>query len=299
MNLLIYQQTLKIMKIRNIFSYAKERKNDIYYVLKSNDIEEEELFTTFDITNATKFEKKFKSNDGESFYLELSTEDDKKIIEPFLKIFESEEIANRINKKKYDFENINNIFYQVDNKIKIQKVYCKYYFRKKILCTDKGIETNKDIIVLQKEIDAIFDKNTNKLYFKDFRKIKTIIPGMDKFYREATDEDCDKFLNSSILVSIDFKKNNINNSIRQKIAIMLDEKQLEDSNIINKIQNCINVCKEKDANFISPEIQNNKIIIKNNKDIKILYKLLNGCYYTNMINEELMETNSQKKYSGN
>lgn len=55
-------------------------------------------------------------------------------------------------------------------------------------------KTNCAEIVIKDLPDAIYDKNTDNLYFRRLESITSIFRGIDMLYREATQEETDTFL---------------------------------------------------------------------------------------------------------
>lgn len=86
-----------------------------------------------------------------------------------------------------------------------------------------SISENEPIIVINNYADAIYDKNTNTLYFKKLPTIKSFFPGIDSLYREATDMETQAFLDNDFLnISPNFNVNSVKIPNRKRIAMVTD-----------------------------------------------------------------------------
>jgi hypothetical protein len=86
-----------------------------------------------------------------------------------------------------------------------------------------SISENEPIIVINNYADAIYDKNTNTLYFKKLPAIKSFFPGIDSLYREATDAETQAFLDNDFLnISPNFNVSSVKIPNRKRIAMVTD-----------------------------------------------------------------------------
>lgn len=137
--------------------------------------------------------------------------------------------------------------------------------------------------MLNNKTDAYWNGKEKRLYFFNYSHIKKLFPGIEKFYREAQKADIEKLEKISFL---DVKSDNFSNRSRQKIAIMMDEDIFANKNL--------ETLKEYAENYgkTLPITNENKILIKSNQDLDLLYKVVNELFYTSEITKEKRETNS-------
>ena len=131
-----------------------------------------------------------------------------------------------------------------------------------------------------------------RLYFKNYSHIKKLFNGIEQYYREARSEDLESFKQLSIL-NVEMDNKSLGQRASQKVALLLDEKILEDRDV-NELSEYA-----KKYNVELPVDSNNKIKISENKDIETLYKVANELFYTSEITNEKRETNSVKKVQEN
>lgn len=83
---------------------------------------------------------------------------------------------------------------------------------------------NKDhLLVIHKEADAYYKRDSNKLYFKRLSAITNIFSGINELYNEATDNEVQNALNLDLLnVSPDFTKEKVKTANRRKIREAMD-----------------------------------------------------------------------------
>lgn len=56
------------------------------------------------------------------------------------------------------------------------------------------LRTDNQLIVINKEPDAVYHLTENKLYFKFIPTVKPLFPGIEELYKEATNEEVETFL---------------------------------------------------------------------------------------------------------
>lgn len=269
----------------NVFGRAGT-KNDKYIKVAELD-NPLEILPNLPIENPCLFSGKYKADDDETYYIDLS--DNNQILEKYIQSAESSMDIPVVTKQ--DFPELNAIYVIDENgNIKFQRVWAKYYFKKGFLGFNESsvckIKQNDTIITLTGNTDAYYDANEKRLYFKNFMTIKTMFPGIEMFYREATAEDVKNFKAISI---IDFDDNGVklSDTSRRKIADMIDSGVLNNSDLsvlqsyATKYNQCLSV-------------DNNKIKISCDSDIRLLYKIANELFYTTDISHRKRESNSIK-----
>jgi len=125
---------------------------------------------------------------------------------------------------KADYSKIRFLCSVQENLIFFQRMLPTLLLKKKWFAIDEpSLIKDKPIIFINSLPDAVYDKASNILYFKKLTAIKTIFPGIDTLYREATDAETQTFLNSDFLRMKDgFNVQSVNSLNRKRIAMVLD-----------------------------------------------------------------------------
>ena len=145
-------------------------------------------------------------------------------------------------------------------------------------------------ILLTGEVDAYW--TGSRLYFKKFTTIRSLFPGIQKMYKELTENEANEFLSSELFelkdeMSIDF----ISLRNRNKIASIVMNKSvdLKDPEVCEKYLEYA-----KDYN-LDLEIDQGKIALIDNSDVGKVISLLVESYYTTEINKERREIRTSRK----
>lgn len=122
-----------------------------------------------------------------------------------------------------EFNKIDYLFVLDDRFIFFQNVSkAKLVSQKKImhLGEDFTFKTDCAEIIIKDLPDAIYDKNTDSLYFRRLESITSIFRGIDMLYREATQEETDSFLaNDFITLKNDYSSSKVKTANRKRIAL--------------------------------------------------------------------------------
>lgn len=262
-------------------------KKDHYKIKSEAEEKINSIFPDLSYDNAVEFSPKWKLGEEEVFYLDLTN--DTEIIKEYIDNLESTGSCATIASKY--LSSIECIY--VDKKvednhyIRFQRIWGRYCFHRPFLSfTDEGdcsLSSNQNIVMLNNRTDAYWNGAEKRLYFWNYSHIKKLFPGIEKFYREAQKADIEKFKKISYL---DVINENFSNRSRQKIAIMVDEDIFANKSLETLKEYAENYGKKL------PITNENKISIQSNKDIELLYKVVNELFYTSEISKEKRETNS-------
>ena len=128
-----------------------------------------------------------------------------------------------------EFGSVDFVFTEIDNLLCFQNVSkARLVSKKCILCLGEDFEYKADRreIVINTIPDAIYNKNTDVLYFKRLESITSIFRGIDQLYKEATEEETTQFLaNDFIQLKQDYNASKVKTANRKRIA--LAQKTLE------------------------------------------------------------------------
>ena len=144
-------------------------------------------------------------------------------------------------------------------------------------------------IELKSAIDAYFDGN-DRLYFKNFRTIRSLFKGIDDYYRIASQAEVDEFKQFNLVSFVsdfEIKTNNL------KMLAVLKDYGIDLNDIGVKRTLLRSYSQYPNQEFELDENQN--FIIDSNRKLTCLLKLALGRLYTNPITHDKMEANHAKK----
>ena len=144
------------------------------------------------MNNKKAYNPNYKLEDDEWFVVEKFSEKDY-YIDLLKNKFESVAYS-QIDIK--DYPNIEFLCSVQGLKYFFQKRFSGKILQKKYFAVGKSpkLVVDKPIIVIDDYVDAIYDKGTDTLYFRNLNSIKGIFKGIDILYREATNEETEEFL---------------------------------------------------------------------------------------------------------
>ncbi|WP_077369217.1 Kiwa anti-phage protein KwaB-like domain-containing protein [Anaerosalibacter sp. Marseille-P3206] len=153
---------------------------------------------------------------------------------------------------------------------------------------DTFISTKKPGIVITDSIDAYYEEGT--LYFKSYYWANQIF-NLNKYYREATDEDIKEFCSFNCFYVKDLETviPASNNWTRRKIAYILDSKVLENNSTDYIVEAAKNLGVELDIN------EDSKIVFPEDttKQRELLFYLADEIY-KGSLTEDVYLTNSKR-----
>ncbi len=233
-----------------------------------------------------KFDSHYKLDKKEIFYIECD-EEVKKLIKNIEVLELGEEntiIYNEITSEHW--KHLDFIVYADENTLYFQRIVNnKYLTTKKILGYSTGTPTLKEEeqgVEINKYPDCCYLKVENKLYFKDFSKLDKILNGIDELYRTATVEETKGFLNSELIKTENIDADKLSVAKRKKIAQAVDK--LKNMNIEE--------LKVYGKKYNADSFSEDKIYIKEIKDIDVALKIVFEKYYTSEVSNIPMEANS-------
>lgn len=238
-----------------------------------------------DLTNTQDYSPEYKLEDDEWFKLDSFILRNYKngLIENTF----SGTTFNQITTDKY--EDIKYLCCKQSNLYLFQKMSTNQLLSKKwFKITDSPtLQTNKPIIVINEWIDAVYDKDTDILYFKDIVKIKQMFKGIEILYRTATEAEVNTFLDKDFIsLHDDFTSNNVKVANRRRIAMALDTlNSFTDSEIVEVVEYTKSYC-------TSVPINDDMFVIETEEHLKLVLFGIEQRYYTTSIHPEKRLANS-------
>lgn len=251
--------------------------------------------------NPVSFEPNITLNKDEYMFVDINVKQKEEIQEKYTSLLDNSTSINEIQGDQ--FSEIN-LFYYMERqqcweiKVFFTKVYPSAYIKNKTFLNISlnGVEiyNHENIISFTGSVDVFYDWR-DKIYFRNFDTAKSVFPFLADFYRNATKNEIDKFLNWDIIENRSLDLNKI--SIRQskQIASIIDNNSIDFTNAETRqkyIQYAWNFFENNDAIQISNEW---KFVIEKPSDLTKVLKLLQWHYYEDYITREKMEASSVKK----
>ena len=265
----------------------------IYRKLENTDDISELVAPTIEPDNIIKFDPEAQLEHEDWFYIEI---DDihMSMVKEYGDKFLSTVSLNDVTEE--EFTKIDLIFRKVKNDgLVFQKITkSKRMVDKSILKWITNIGKPERTIIengieLKSAIDAYFDGN-DRLYFKNFRTIRSLFKGIDDYYRIASQAEVDEFKQFNLVSFVsdfEIKTNNL------KMLAVLKDYGIDLNDIGVKKTLLRSYSQYPNQEFELDENQN--FIIDSNRKLTCLLKLALGRLYTNPITHHKMEANHAKK----
>jgi len=265
----------------------------IYRKLDNTDDISELVAPEINLENSREFDPEIKLEHEDWFYIEIDDEH-MSMVKEYGDKFSSTVSLNDVTEE--EFSKIDLIFRKVENdglvfqkitksKRMVDKSILKWWGnsrRAERTIIENGIE-------LKSENDAYFDGN-DKLYFKNFRTIRSLFKGIDDYYRIASQAEVDEFKEFNLVSFVSDFKIKTNNL---KMLAVLKDYEINLDDIAVKSTLLRSYSQYPNQEFELDDNQN--FIIDSNRKLTCLLKLALGRLYTNPITHHKMEANYAKK----
>ncbi|MFK8795649.1 ATP F0F1 synthase synthase [Planococcus plakortidis] len=247
------------------------------------------LFPSYDITYTTEYDPKYILEEEEYFTLTHFSQ------KPyFIDILEREfsdveyNTLNEIKESKIEY-----IFWIDELKYYFQRVTPSQIVERKIISLKKNklIQDGPSLIV-KDEADAFYNRESDTLYFRNLNAIKSIFPGIDFLFREATKEEVEEFLSQDFIkLDSDYGVDSVKTYNRKRIGLVSDLlNQMDKDQLDNTLDYVRKYC--EDLKFDAKE---QKFILESEGDLKSLVFGIDQRFYTTEVSGEKRLANSVTK----
>lgn len=170
-----------------------------------------------------------------------------------------------------------------------------YYFQKSVrskilnknwlsLSNEPKLEYGKKVEI-NSFYNAFYSKKEDVLLFKRLDDLKRIFPGIEKLYREATQQEVSSFLSNSLFKADKYDVSKLGILNRKRIALTLKN--------LDQIKDKKEFCRLLQDYCPDIEVQNKEtIVIKTENDLKNVLYALDEKFYTTSMSEEKRLANS-------
>lgn len=259
----------------------------------STDMDPEYIDYTSDDYEQIEFTPHYKLEENQIFILEV-TEDIKATISNSSILELSDENTTRYDQlEKIEWKHLDYLVYNEGELLYFQRVVGRKYLKKKKVLdfyetTAPILHEREEGISIEPGCDFIFDKEDNKLYFKDFSSVSKVLKGFDSIYREATQAEIDNFLNSDLIVTPTLDTTKVTPAKRKRIALAVDK--LQDFDATQKSE-LVAYGKKYHGGVFNVDDQ---ILVQDSKDVDTALQIIFENFYTSEVTSERREANSTK-----
>lgn len=149
-----------------------------------------------------------------------------------------------------------------------------------------------NVLAIDERVDAVYNVVTHQFYFADFQAAKHVFGPLEVYYRSATQDEVDEWLDPSVFdIDSSFDTFAISTPNRKKMTYASEQLGIDLANpeTLGRIAAY--------AGKHAPKMLfiNGKFNIKKNADLTEALRLISGSYYENEITGMLMVANTPKK----
>jgi hypothetical protein len=250
------------------------------------------------IHQQVRFDPDRKLESDQWYYVELTPEQTESMLSPYLNNESSSADLNKTVQSDYD---VIETVYRVDaGKAIFTKITDSYRIRNKMILKFHDTEQAEIIqeansIEFNGDVHAYYD-GANKLYFRNFGKIRSMFPGIEEFYRKATQAEKQRFVDNAIFHNTGVDVDTIGQIDSRRIATVLGDLSIDFENE-EKHPTIISAANHY-ADLLSLEVNENKITLNDKSDVTKALKVLLGRYYVSEITGQRMESYGSSTLEG-
>jgi hypothetical protein len=229
------------------------------------------------------YDYRYTLEDGEWFVIRKFSEQE------YGNIVSLENTTNLFQLEKGQYNKIKYTVFMDENLLFFEKITPAKVLQKKTLSFsgEPKLMNNPKIIIFNEKPDAVYNKDTNELSFRNLNVLKNIFIGIDVLYREATNEETQDFvLKSCVELSDNFNIKQIKSANRKRITMVWSNYQQWNQSLKDDFIKYAN----KYCQDISCE--NGKFIVNNEKELKHILYAMDERYYTTELQEKKRLANS-------
>lgn len=266
-----------------LVAFTGTRTGGLYKVLATNNV----IFETQDFTSSVVYSPATNLDAGEWFYIDnfIGKEYRNDFIDKSSPLNTTS--LNQIPLDKYG--KIKYLCCEVGSLKYFQKFLPSQLVSKKWFSVSDApiLETDKKIISFSNIPDAVYNSESDILYFRDIARAKAIFKGIEELYREATQEEVRYFLEQDFIdLAEGYTIHDVKVPNRKRIALSMD--RLADYSAENK-EDIFNYIHDYCPNV---NFENGKFSISSEDDLKYVLFGIDERYYTTQLGKERRLANS-------
>lgn len=199
------------------------------------------------------------------------------------------------NLKKIQFHRIAFIFSKQGEDFYFQKVSPSFFVSKKTIAFGEiaELESKSNRLIVKSTPDAVYFKTIDVMVFRNLATISSIFKGIDILFKDATNEDVEKFLSEPFIeIKGDYCQEKVSKPNRKRIALAMDTlskmSEAERSSVLSYINE---YCEDK----LEIDAKQEKVKISKDDDLKFLLYGIEQRFYTTPFGNEKRLANSVQK----
>lgn len=258
-------------------------------------------YTTPNVPFETEFKMPwYNLDDGEWFFIEPREDNKEALLGEYLSASESMSSLNPIKSEYYDL--VDCIFGVEGNKIVFTKITPSYVIKNQYVIEALGVGDLKQPQIKKRvkaiefnpsKVDAYYNGDNNRLYFRRYNTVNSLFPGISEYYRDANENEIQNFLDLELFdTDENISPSKINSHTAKRIATIADDKDIDPDNETFK-ENALSFVKTVGKKTLGIEVINKKIKLQENKDVRTVCDVLLGNIYVSPI------TNDSRRTTGN
>jgi hypothetical protein len=176
--------------MKHLIAFLGSRSGGLQKILSTD----EDIYEPQDLSSNTPYSNQTLLEDDEWYFIESFT--DTEFSNDFISLASPIDTTALNQIQEVSYEKIKYLCYESDGLKYFQKSLSSSILKRKwfTVAEEPIFESNKKIITLSANPDAVYDIALDKLYFKDISRVKAIFHGIESLYREATQTEVNDFL---------------------------------------------------------------------------------------------------------
>lgn len=284
-----------------ILAYVK-RGEDPNTILFSDDARKQDILKLFNDPYAgmekIRFDGKTPVDEGECYEVNLSQNGQEMLERQYITSMGEVSSLSDYEPTGSDEETNDTIrvIYKFDGKkLVFKRIPKNQQLRDSMIIRMDGEPTATDmvnVLAIDERVDAVYNVITHQFYFADFQAAKHVFGPLEVYYRSATQDEVDEWLDPSVFdIDSSFDTFAISTPNRKKMTYASEQLGIDLANpeTLGRIAAY--------AGKHAPKMLyiNGKFNIKKNADLTEALRLISGSYYENEITGTLMVANTPKK----
>lgn len=198
---------------------------------------------------------------------------------------------------KEQFSNIAYLCAVHENDYYFQKITPSLFVTKKMIAFGEAakLENGGERLVVNAIPDAIYQKDSDTLVFRNLAIISSLFKGIDELYKEATKEEVEAFLDESFVeLSDDYGVEKVSKPNRKRVALAMSTLASMPTEDRDQMLSYIHSYCEQQLKF---DAEDKKFEISSDEELKYLLYGIEQRFYTTLIGKEKRLANSVQTLS--
>lgn len=272
-----------------IVARVSKLQEEYYKILAFDEEDELPYINKIEINNSVEYDSRYKLEEDECYKINQFSSKD------YFLEFIGKPINSTSLKKipKGSVKDIEFFFLVHENKLYFQRVTPSQFIKQQFWSINKDkIVTEEDTLTIKNIPDAVYDIESDTLYFKNLINVKGIFNNIDTLFKEATRQEVNSFLNQSFIsLENGYNESAVKTLNRKRISLIQEIlENVTPKELASIIDYVREYCEELNYN------EEEKVFyITKEKDLTDLLYGIDQRYYTTKVGGEKRIANSIKR----